>query len=115
MDGNRQFPNVDGRFSIALLGWQAIGINRQLDMKSEVIPDDVAVGCQEIKRVLLDVHAALDVNFEISDFKLARALQRRAGAGGRAGVCATDPSATIWPSWFALPARVSSGSSVAGL
>src|SRR5438093_1541220 len=56
MDGNRQFTKVDGRFPIALLGRQAIGIDRHLDLKREMIPADVAAGRQEIKSVLLDVH-----------------------------------------------------------
>ena len=80
-----------------------------------MIPADVAAGRQETKRVLLDVHAALDIKFEILDFKLARALPRRGGADGRAATCAADPSAAIWPSSFARPARVFSGSSAAGL
>jgi len=65
MDGNRQFPNVDGRFPIALLGRQAIGIKRNLDLEREVIPADVAAGRQQIKSVLLNVHAALDLRFKI--------------------------------------------------
>jgi len=65
MDGNRQLPNVEGRFPVALLGRQAVRVDRHLDLKREVIPADVAAGCQEIERVLLDVHAALDVKFEI--------------------------------------------------
>ena len=115
MDGNRQFPNVDGRFPIALLGRQAIGIDRHLDLKGEVIPADVAAGCQEIKRVLLDVHRNSISNLLISNFRSARVPRRRDGADGPAATCVANPSGTIWPYWFALPARVFSGSGAAAL
>src|SRR5437867_7606609 len=115
MDGNRQFTKVDGRFPIALLGRQAIGINRHLDLKREMIPADVAARSQEIKSVLLDVHAPLDFKFAISNFRSARGPQRRDGADGRAAICAANPSVTIWPFSSALPARVSADSGVAGL
>src|SRR6266545_5525167 len=83
MDGNRQFPNVDDRFPIALLGRQAIGINRHLDLEREVIPADVAAGSQEIKSVLLNVHTALNLRFQISNLKFYN--NPRASASRRSG------------------------------
>jgi hypothetical protein len=65
MDGDRQFANVDGCFTIALLGGQPIGIDRHLDLEREMIPIDVAAGRQEIKRVLLNVQGSFDLRFEI--------------------------------------------------
>ena len=65
------------------------------DLKREVIPADVAAGRQEIKSVLLNVHAALDVKFAISHLTSTHALQRRDGADGPLATCSANPSATI--------------------
>ena len=54
VDGNGQFPNINGRLPIALLRRQAIGIDRHLDLKREMVARDVRTRSCEIKCVLLN-------------------------------------------------------------
>ncbi|MGA3181949.1 MAG: hypothetical protein ABSF38_16540, partial [Verrucomicrobiota bacterium] len=56
VDGHREFSSFDGQLAVALFQWQVGGINRDFDLKRQMIAGHIAARRCQIERVLLNVH-----------------------------------------------------------